>query len=94
MIMSEDFSPGDRIRISEDYDWAKSELGTIMQPPGYVVNFADGWDGNHRNVPSLKGLLVFYWVKFDQSQIDTDGDGPYDEAEIDSDYLIRLENKA
>ena len=92
--MSKDFSPGNPIRISEDYHWAKGELGTIMQPPDYVVNFADGWDGNHRNVPSLQGLLVFYWVEFDQPQIDADGDGPYDEAEIDSDYLIRLENQS
>jgi hypothetical protein len=73
---------------------AKGELGTIMQPPGYVVDFADGWEGDHRNVPSLKGWPIFCWVKFDQAQIDADGDGLYDEAEINSDYLIRLENQS
>jgi len=55
MIMSKDFSPGDRIRISEDYHWAKGELGSIMQPPDYVVNFADGWVGIHREVSFSRG---------------------------------------
>jgi hypothetical protein len=88
MIMSKDFSPGDRIRISEDYHWAKGELGSIMQPPDYVVNFADGWVGIHREVSSLEGMLIFYWIKFDLPQMDSDGDGPYDEAEIDANYLL------
>jgi hypothetical protein len=39
-------------------------------------------------------MLSFYSVKFDQSQIDNDGDGPYAEAEMDSKYLIRVENQA
>ena len=93
MIMSKVFSPGDRIRISEDDHWAKGEFGTIMQPPDYVVNSADGWDGTHRYVSALKGMLIFYWVRFDQSQIDADADGPYAEAEMDSDYLIPVESQ-
>jgi hypothetical protein len=59
-----------------------------MQPPGYVVNFADVWDGIHREVSSLKGMLTFYWIKFDLPQMDADGDGPYAEAEIDENYLL------
>jgi hypothetical protein len=87
--MTKQFSAGNRIQISSDYHWAKGVLGTVMEPPGYVVNFADGWDGIHRNVSSLKGTLIFYWIKFDEAQMDSDGDGPYAEAEIDSEYLIR-----
>ena len=49
---------------------------------------ADGWHGVWRHVNSLKGLLTFYWVVFDQPQIDADGDGPYGGAEIDSAYLV------
>jgi hypothetical protein len=93
MNMSKDFSPADRIRISEDYHWASGELGTVMQPPGYVVNFADGWDGVYRKVSSLKGTLIFYWIKFDLPQMDSDGDGPYAEAEIDSNYLVPVETR-
>jgi hypothetical protein len=58
--MSKDFSLGDRIRIANDYHWAKGALGTLIQPPDYVVNFADGRDGIYRNVPSLKGMLIFF----------------------------------
>lgn len=87
------FSVGDRIRVSSDYHWAKDELGTIMQPPDFIVNLADGWDGIHRNVPSLKGMLTFYWIKFDLPQRDFDGDGPYAEAELDSAYLIPVETQ-
>ena len=87
--ISKDFSLGDRIRISDEYHWAQGVLGTVIEPPGFVVNFADGWDGLHRNVPSLKGMLTFYWIKFDIPQMDSDGDGPYHQAEIDSEYLIR-----
>ncbi len=62
--------------------------GSIMQPRDYVVNFADGWVGIHREVSSLEGMLIFYWIKFDLPQMDSDGDGPYDEAEIDANYLL------
>ena len=86
--MTKPFSAGNRIQISHEYHWAKGALGTVMEPPGYVVNFADGWDGLQRNVTSLKGMLVFYWIRFDTAQMDSDGDGPYAEAEIDSEYLI------
>jgi hypothetical protein len=91
--MRKDFSIGDRIRVSAEYHWAKGVLGTVMQPPGYVVNFAHRWDGIHREVPSLKGMLIFYWIKFGPPQIDADGDGPYAEAEIDSDYLLQFESQ-
>jgi hypothetical protein len=86
--MRKDFSTEDRIQVSPDYHWAQGVLGTVMQPPGYVVNFADGWDGIHREVSSLKGMLIFCWIKFDLPQMDADGDGPYDEAEIDANYLL------
>ncbi len=54
---------------------------------------SDGWRGNIREVESLRGILSFYWVKFDEPQLDADGDGPYHEAEIDSDYLNLLDEQ-
>jgi hypothetical protein len=53
----------------------------------------DGWRGLHREVPSLRGTLIFYWVRFDQPHRDADGDGPYSEAEIESDYLLPAEGQ-
>ena len=38
-------------------------------------------------------FYLFYWVKFDEPQLDADGDGPYHEAEIDSDYLNLLDEQ-
>jgi hypothetical protein len=85
--MNKLFSAGNRIKVSENYHWAKNAIGEIIQPPDCVVGMSDGWKGNVREVESLKGVLLFYWIKFDESQIDFDGDGPYHEAEIDAEYL-------
>jgi len=55
---------------------------------------SDGWHGPYREVASLKGVLIFHWVEFDHPHRDADGDGPYLEAEIDSDYLLPDEERA
>jgi hypothetical protein len=87
--MENSFSVGSRIKISDNYHWAKNATGIIIQPPNVIVEMSDGWKGNVREVKSLKGILLFYWVKFDEPQIDADGDGPYQEAEIDSNFIIQ-----
>ena len=81
------FSVGDRIKISENYHWAKKATGEVVAPPKYIVEISKGWKGNVRELNSLKGILLFYWVKFDEPQIDADSDGPYQEAEIDSNFI-------
>lgn len=88
--MNNTFSIGSRVSISENYHWAKNAIGTISKPPEVVQEMSDGWKGNVREVKSLKGVLLFYWVKFDEPQIDADGDGPYQEAEIDSNFIIQI----
>ncbi len=90
-MMSKDFSAGDRVKVSTDYHWAKGAIGTVMQPHDFIVNMSDGWEGVYRKVSSLQGMLTFYWISFDEGQIDADGDGPYAEAEIDSNYLHSIE---
>ncbi|MGI8848818.1 MAG: hypothetical protein ACR2HT_01460 [Pyrinomonadaceae bacterium] len=91
--MKENLSVESRIEISENYHWAKNAVGVVTQPPDYIVEMSDGWRGNIREVESLRGILSFYWVKFDEPQLDADGDGPYHEAEIDSDYLNLLDEQ-
>lgn len=88
--MSESFTIGNKVKISENYHSFKNATGKIVEPPDYIVENSDGWKGIVRKVDSLKGILLFYWVKFDEPQIDSDGDGHYDEAEIDSNYLALL----
>jgi hypothetical protein len=39
----------------------------------------------------VHGVGLFYWVTFDSPQVDADGDGPFNCAEIDSRFLILLE---
>jgi len=91
--MKETLSVGSRVKISENYHWAKNAVGVITQPPNCIVQMFDGWQDNIREVKSLKGILLFYWVKFDESYFDADDDGPYEEAAIDSDYLNLLDKK-
>jgi len=91
--MGEVFTVGSRIKISENYHWAKNATGEIAQPPNFIVEMSDGWNGIARKVSSLKSILLFYWVKFDEPQIDADGNDHYHEAEIDSNYLSLLVEK-
>ena len=85
--MKKPFAPGARVRVAPTYHWAKSALATVREPPDSIVKFADGWRGTVRQVPALKGLLLFQWVEFDVPQQDSDGDGPYLSGEIDLEYL-------
>jgi hypothetical protein len=62
-------------------------LGTVREPPGYILKLADGWRGNVREVQGVKGQLFFQWVEFDEPQRGADGDGPYGGGEIQVDYL-------
>ena len=85
--MKTKLSVGSRIKISENYHWAKNATGRIAQPPNYIVQTSDGWKRHFREVKTLKGISTFYWITFDESQFDADGDGPYQEAEIDSNFI-------
>ena len=84
--MNKYLTVGDRIKISIDYHWAKNATGEIVKVPDYIIEIAEGWKNSVREVATAHGNLYFYWVKFDEPQIDDD-DGPYFEAEIDSNFI-------
>jgi len=88
------FSVGDQVKVSDGYSWARGALGTVVQPPDAVVEMSGGWHGPYREVASLRGMLIFYWVEFEHPHRDADGDGPYSEAEIESDYLLPAREQA
>ena len=89
--MNERFYIGNRVIISEKYHWAKNAIGEIVPPPNYIVEISAGWGSNFREVQSLDGKRLFYWIKFDVPQIDTTGNDLYHEAEISSNYLKLIE---
>ena len=88
--MSSEFKIGARVRISRDYHWAQNAFGTLHLPPKAVIELTGGWNVGFREFVSMKGRFLFYWVRFDESQIDPEGDGPHEEAEIDCRYLELL----
>ncbi len=87
------FYPGDQVRISTEYHWAQGALGTIVEPPEFarqLVQDRDPWEGWHRFVQGVKGPIEFYWVDFDEPQIDADGDGPYAGGEIRAEMIEHM----
>jgi hypothetical protein len=71
-------SAGDRIRVSEEFFWAKGAIGRIALPPDVVTALSGPWDDGltHQEIRAL-GTNTVYWVWFDEPQFDADGDGPY-----------------
>ena len=81
--MKASFSAGDRVRVSEDFFWAKGATGTISAPPGAVTAISGPWDGGLSKMEvSALGTNVVFWVWFDEPQHDADGDGPYRGGQI------------
>lgn len=89
--MSARFSVGDRVRVSDDFFWAKGATGTISVPPHAVAAAGGAWEGELTQMEvSALGTQVVYWVWFDEPQRDADGDGPYRGGQIWESALILL----
>jgi hypothetical protein len=83
-----EYLPGDRVRIRRDRDfpsgpWPAEPSGTVVEHPLSEGGLA--W----RPVLTTSGWGRFYWVKFDESQTDADGDGPYQSSEVLDIYIER-----
>ena len=77
------FSAGDRVKIADDFFWAKGATGTISTPPGEIVALSGPWVGGlTQDEVSALGTNTVYWVSFDEPQRDADGDGPYRAGQI------------
>lgn len=77
------FFAGSRVRVSENFFWARGAVGTVSEPPAAVVAISGPWDENltMQEVSAL-GVNRVYWVWFDEPQFDADGDGPYSGGQI------------
>ena len=78
---------GTRVRVSSEDFWPKKAIGTISIAPRAVQELTGDWQGHYRVVQAVKGPLIFYWVQFDEPQLDDDGDGPFIAAEVEAAYL-------
>ena len=77
------FSAGDRVKIADDFFWAKGATGTVSIPPEQVIAISGPWSGGvAREEVSALGTHTVYWVWFDEPQLDADGDGPYRAGQI------------
>ena len=77
------FSSGDRVRVSENFFWAKGAAGTISALPDAVISLSGAWGGGlTRQEKSALGTHTVYWVWFDEPQFDADGDGLYSGGQI------------
>lgn len=75
---------GDRIRVSPAFPWAKGVTATVMGGlQGDSMKYS-------RVVYTNDSKQVFYFVAFDQPQVDDLGDGPYIGAEIESRFIELL----
>ncbi len=81
---------GCRVRIADDYHWARGAVGIVAEPGDEVTDLTGGWSDARRSVAGADQELTFVWVQFDEPQFDADGDGPYSAAEIDERFLRLL----
>ena len=76
--MQNSFNAGDRVRVSNDFLWAKGATGRISAPPDEVLKVSGPWDADLRwQERSEHGTNTVYWLWFDEPQYDPAGDGPF-----------------
>ena len=47
--------------------------------------------GSPEMVPGVKGPLATYLIVFDEPQLDTEGDGPYERSQVLAKYLVPID---
>ena len=86
------FQVGDRVQVRRDPKhgpgpWPAEPMGVVMKHP------LSGDGAIWRPVETTTGPRRFYWIAFDEPQLDADGDGPYMTAEVLDRYVERVAPK-
>jgi len=88
-----DLKPGDRVKIKGHWNWPNDCIGVIAEPPEFACQLVadqEPWQGFSRVVKGRKGPITFFWVTFEESQLDGDGDGPYTGGEVEADQITKI----
>ena len=75
------FGDGTRVRVRQDPEFGPGPWPA--EPTGRVVGAPEAVSGRN-------GVLMTYWIEFDEPQFDTDGDGPYSRSQVLEKYLDHL----
>lgn len=91
--MKQRFQNGSRVRVDEESGWFGGPVGTIRTWRGAVgvllTRLGENLDEQQlaRVVNTVDGPELSYWIRFDSPQLDAEGDGPYESAEVLDRYL-------
>ena len=85
------FAVGDRVLIKEDAFEFGGTTGTIAIPPDSIKAISGKeWIGPYCYQKERKGMVVVYWVVFDELADDGSGEGPYGGGSISEYDLIPI----
>jgi hypothetical protein len=89
--------PGDRVRVVRDPAWNgpwPAEATGIVEPilgkPFRVINTTDA---SFNVADDERGEVREFMVRFDEPQLDVEGDGPYRAATVWEKYLVVLDDR-
>ena len=81
------WTDGTRVQVAPHAFWPDGANGIVRPFPSFAAELCGGADGCFRVTDGARGPLTIVWVVFDKPVRDGDGDGPYGEGEILSEYL-------
>lgn len=77
---------GTRVRVRRDPQFGPGPWPS--EPTGTLVVGPDG--KQFSEVSTQQGIQRTYWVRFDEPQLDPDGDGPYESSQVLEKYIELL----
>jgi hypothetical protein len=77
-----------RVRVKQSR-WAFGGVaGTVANAPAFMAQLdPEPWNGHMQRKRRKGGVVLLYWIEFDQPADDGSGDGPYSAAAIEEEYL-------
>lgn len=87
-MTAETWTNGTRVKIMPHAFWPTGGTGTVRPFPALANEIVDQYHKCSRTFDSSNRRLTLVWIVFESPLIDGEGDGPYQEGEIDDLYLV------